>query len=132
VNRYYGGRVETNAFKVVEMALAGQTGTALGLLRHAISTGADPVPLVAAISLKIRQLAKIYGNRNASAATLGMAPWQMDRVKKDLSGWSEDGLGLVIQRLADSDAAAKGAERDPVFTLEKLVTLISEKGVPRS
>ena len=131
VDRYYGGRVETNAFKVVEMALAGQTGTALGLLRHAISTGADPVPLVAAISMKMRQLAKIYGNRNASASTLGMAPWQMDRAKKDLAGWSEDGLGLVIQRLADADAAAKGAERDPVFTLEKLVTLISEKGVAR-
>ncbi|MEY4042866.1 MAG: hypothetical protein RL529_433 [Actinomycetota bacterium] len=132
VNRYYGGRVETNAFKVVEMALAGQTGAALGLLRHAIATGADPVPLVAAISMKMRQLAKIFGNRNASAATVGMAPWQMDRAKKDLAGWSEDGLGLVIQRLADADAAAKGAERDPVFTLEKLVTLISEKGVVRS
>lgn len=132
VNRYYGGRVETNAFKVIEMALAGQTGNALGLLRHALATGADPVPLVAAISMKMRQLAKIYGNRNASAASVGMAPWQLDRAKKDLSGWSEDGLGLVIQRLADADAAAKGAERDPVFTLEKLVTLISEKGMVRS
>jgi DNA polymerase-3 subunit delta len=132
VNRYYSGRVETNAFKVIDAALAGQSGNALGLLRHAIATGADPVPLVAAISMKMRQLAKIYGNRNASASSVGMAPWQMDRAKKDLSGWSEDGLALVIQRLADADAAAKGAERDPVFTLEKLVTLISEKGVPRT
>jgi DNA polymerase-3 subunit delta len=129
VDRYYGGRVETNAFKVVEAALAGQKGNALGLLRHALASGADPVPLVAAISMKMRQLAKIYGNRNASAASVGMAPWQMDRAKKDLNGWTEDGLALVIQRLADADAAAKGAERDPVFTLEKLVTLISEKGV---
>jgi DNA polymerase-3 subunit delta len=132
VERYYGGRVETNAFKVVEMALAGNTGSALGLLRHALATGADPVPLVAAISMKMRQLAKIFGNRNASAATIGIAPWQLDRAKKDLSGWSEDGLGLVIQRLADADAAAKGSERDPVFTLEKLVTLISEKRVSKS
>ncbi len=130
VDRYYGGRVETNAFKVVDAALAGQAGTSLGLLRHAIATGADPVPIVAAISMKIRQLAKIYGNRNASAASVGLAPWQIDRLKRDLSGWSEDGLSLVIQRLADADAAAKGAERDPVFTLEKLVTLISRKGVP--
>ena len=129
VERYYGGRVETNAFKVVEAALAGQTGNSLGLLRHAIATGADPVPIVAAISMKIRQLAKIYGNRNASAASVGLAPWQLERLKRDLSGWSEDGLALVIQRLADADAAAKGAERDPVFTLEKLVTLIARKGV---
>jgi DNA polymerase III subunit delta len=129
VERYYGGRVETNAFKVIDAALAGQAGQALGLLRHALSTGADPVPLVAAISMKIRQLAKIFGNRNASATSLGMAPWQIDRARKDLAGWSEDGLALVIQRLADADAAAKGAERDPVFTLEKLVTLIAAKGV---
>jgi DNA polymerase-3 subunit delta len=129
VDRYYGGRVETNAFKVIDAALAGQAGNALGLLRHALATGTDPVPLVAAISMKMRQLAKIYGNRNASASSVGMAPWQMDRAKKDLTGWSEDGLSLVIQRLADADAAAKGAERDPVFTLEKLVALISNKGV---
>jgi DNA polymerase-3 subunit delta len=131
VNRYYGGRVETNAFKVIDAALAGHTGTALALLRHAIATGADPVPLVAAIAMKMRQLAKIFGNRNASAASVGMAPWQMDRAKKDLAGWSEDGLALIIQKLADADAAAKGAERDPVFTLEKLVTLIAEKGISR-
>ena len=129
VERYYGGRVETNAFKVIDAALAGQSGAALGLLRHALSTGADPVPLVAAISMKMRQLAKIYGNRNASASSLGMAPWQIDRAKKYLSGWSEDGLALVIQRLADADAAAKGAERDPVYTLEKLVNLIAVKGI---
>jgi DNA polymerase-3 subunit delta len=53
----------------------------------------------------------------------------MDRAKRDLAGWTEDGLALVIQRLADADAAAKGAERDPVFTLEKLVTLISRRGI---
>ncbi|MFM6939480.1 MAG: DNA polymerase III subunit delta [Rhodoluna sp.] len=129
VERYYGGRVETNTFKVLDAALAGQTGNALALLRHALASGADPVPMVAGISMKIRQLAKIYGNRNASAASIGMAPWQLDRAKKDLHGWSEDGLALVIQRLADADAAAKGAERDSVFTLEKLVSLIAAKGV---
>jgi DNA polymerase-3 subunit delta len=128
VDRYYGGRVETNAFKVVDAALAGRSGEALALLRHALSSGSDPVPLVAAISMKIRQLAKIYSNRNASAQSLGMAPWQLDRARKDVAGWSEDGLAATIEALADADAAAKGAERDPVFSLEKLVQLISRKG----
>lgn len=128
VDRYYGGRVETNAFKVVDAALAGRAGEALALLRHALSSGSDPVPLVAAISMKTRQLAKIYSNRNASAQTLGMAPWQLDRARKDVSGWSEDGLAATIEALADADAAAKGAERDPVYSLEKLIQLISRKG----
>jgi DNA polymerase-3 subunit delta len=129
VDRYYGGRVETNAFKVADAALAGRAGEAMALLRHALATGADPVPLVAAISMKIRQMAKIYGNRSASAATLGMAPWQLDRARKDLTGWSDDGLAAAIQAMATADAAAKGAERDPIYSLEKLVNLISHKGI---
>lgn len=129
VDRYYGGRVETNAFKVADAALAGRAGEAMALLRHALATGADPVPLVAAISMKIRQMAKIYGNRSATAATLGMAPWQLDRARKDLSGWTDDGLAAAIQAMATADAAAKGAERDPIYSLEKLVNLISHKGM---
>lgn len=129
VDRYYGGRVETNAFKVADAALAGRSGEAIALLRHALATGADPVPLVAAISMKIRQMAKIYGNRSASPQSLGIAPWQLDRARKDLAGWSDDGLAAAIQAMADADAAAKGAERDPVYSLEKLVNLISKKGL---
>ena len=132
VDRYHGGRVETNAFKVADAALAGRSGEAMALLRHALATGADPVPLVAAISMKIRQMAKIFGNRSASAASLGMAPWQIDRARKDLTGWSDDGLAFTIQALASADAAAKGAERDPVYSLEKLVNLISNKGISTS
>lgn len=129
VDRYYGGRVETNAFKVADAALAGRAGEAMALLRHALATGADPVPLVAAISMKVRQMAKIFGNRSASAASLGMAPWQLDRARKDLTGWTDDGLAAAIQAMATADAAAKGAERDPIYSLEKLVNLISHKGL---
>jgi len=132
VDRYYGGRVETNAFKVADAALAGRAAEALSLLRHALATGADPVPLVAALSMKLRQMAKIFGNRSASAASLGMAPWQLDRARKDLAGWSDDGLANTIEAIAAADAAAKGAERDPVYSLEKLVQLISRKGIAES
>ena len=132
VDRYYGGRVETNAFKVADAALAGRAGEAMALLRHALATGADPVPLVAAISMKIRQMAKIFGNRSASPASLGMAPWQLDRARKDLTGWTDDGLAAVIQAMATADAAAKGAERDPIYSLEKLVNLIAHKGIVQS
>lgn len=128
VERYYGGRVETNAFKVADAAFAGQTGDALALLRHALATGADPVPMVAALSMKVRQLAKLHSNRAASPQSLGMAPWQLDRARKDLVGWSEDGLAAAVQAVATADAAAKGAERDPVFALEKLVQLLASKG----
>ena len=128
VERYYGGRIETNAFKVADAAFAGQAGQALALLRHALATGADPVPMVAALSMKVRQLAKLMHNRSASPQSVGMAPWQLDRARKDLVGWSEEGLAEAIKAIASADAAAKGAERDPVFALERLVQLLAAKG----
>jgi len=128
VDKYYGGRVETNAFKVADAALAGQSAEALALLRHALTTGADPVPVVAAFAMKVRLMAKVYGNKYATAATVGAQPWQIDRARKDLAGWSEEGLANAVLALATADAAVKGAERDPVFALEKLVLLLANRG----
>jgi DNA polymerase III subunit delta len=128
VDKYYGGRVETNAFKVADAALAGQSAKALALLRHALATGADPVPVVAAFGMKVRLMAKVYGNRYASASTVGAQPWQIERARKDLAGWSEDGLAEAIMAIATADAAVKGMEKDPVFALEKLVLLLANRG----
>ena len=56
VARYYGGRVETNAFAVADAAIAGRHGEALIALRHALDSGADPVPMVAAFAMKVRTM----------------------------------------------------------------------------
>ncbi len=130
VERYYGGRVETSAFTVADTAIAGRLGDALVTLRHALSSGADPVPLVAAIASKLRTMARVAGNREPSAklaARLGMKDWQVDRARRDLSGWNEASLGLAIQAAARADAEVKGASRDPVFAVERLVTVIATR-----
>jgi DNA polymerase-3 subunit delta len=131
VEKYYSGRVETNAFKVADAAIAGRRGEALVLLRHAISSGADPVPMVAAFAAKLRAMAKLSGARGSSmqlAQQFGLAPWQVDRAKRDLQGWSEAGLGRSIELLAETDAQVKGGGRDPVFALERMVGVISRRG----
>lgn len=128
VAKYYGGRVETTAFEVADAAIAGRHGEALIALRHALDSGADPVPMVAAFAMKVRTMAKVAGARGASAGSLGLAPWQVDRARRDLVGWTDEGLGVAIQALAATDAAVKGAERDPVFALERLVGIIASRG----
>ncbi|WP_394555161.1 DNA polymerase III subunit delta [Agromyces sp. MMS24-JH15] len=128
VSRYYGGRVETTAFEVADTAIAGRHGEALVALRHALESGADPVPIVGAFAMKIRTMAKVQGAGRAPAASLGLAPWQVDRARRDLAGWDDAGLARVIEALAATDAAVKGAERDPVFALERLVGLIAARG----
>jgi DNA polymerase-3 subunit delta len=131
VEKYYSGRVETNAFKVADAAIAGRHGEALVLLRHALSSGADPVPMVAAFAAKLRTMAKISGTRGSSmqlAQQFGLAPWQVDRARRDLQGWSDTGLGRSIELLAETDAQVKGAGRDPVFALERMIGVISNRG----
>jgi DNA polymerase-3 subunit delta len=131
VDKYYGGRVETTAFAVADAAIAGRHGEALGLLRHALASGADPVPVVAAFASKVRTMAKVAGTRGGSnqlAQQLGLAPWQVDRARRDLQGWTDEGLGRVIEALADTDAQVKGAGRDPVYALERMVGIVAARG----
>ena len=131
VEKYYSGRVETNAFRVADEAIAGRHGEALILLRHALASGADPVPMVAAFASKLRTMAKVSGARGGSgqlAQRFGLAPWQVDRARRDLQGWDDDGLGRCLEMLASTDAAVKGASRDPVFALERMVGMVSGRG----
>lgn len=130
VERYYGGRVETTAFAVADTAIAGRYGEALVTLRHALASGADPVPLVAAIASKLRTMARVAGSREpagALAARLGMKDWQVDRARRDLTGWNEASLSTAIQAAARADAEVKGASRDAVFAVERLVTVIATR-----
>ena len=132
VDKYYAGRVETNAFTVADAAIAGRHGEALILLRHALSSGADPVPMLAAFAMKIRTMAKVAGARGSSgqlAGQLGLAPWQVERAQRDVRGWTEHGLATTIELLAETDAQIKGGGRDPVYALERMVGVVAARGV---
>ena len=127
VDRYYGGRVEATGFRVADAAVAGDAGGAIALLRHALDTGLDPVPIVAALALRLRNLAKVASMRGggSSARDLGMAPWQVDRARKDLRAWTPEGLAAAISAVAQADADVKGEARDAVFAVERAVLTIA-------
>lgn len=131
VERYHGGRVEATGFKVADAAVAGQTGEALRLLRHAVNVGVDPVPIVAVLAQQLRQLAKVGGagrGRSADLARdLGMAPWQVDKARRALQGWTGPGLGRSIQAVAAADFEVKGGGRDPVYAVEKAILTITRE-----
>lgn len=130
IQRYYGGRVEVSSFNVADSAIAGRYGEALVALRQALASGVDPVPLVAAFAMKLRTMAKVAGARESTAEVakrLGMQAWQVERAKRDLSGWNEQSLGFAIQATARADAEVKGASRDPVFALERMLTVVATR-----
>ncbi|WP_276778556.1 DNA polymerase III subunit delta [Actinomyces gerencseriae] len=127
VNIYYAGRFEATGFTVADAAAAGNVAKAITALRHAIATGTEPVPIVAALAMKIRQLARVAaagGRRGVGPKELGMAPWQVDRARRELSGWSDDALAAAIVAVARADAEVKGESRDPVHAVERAVLTI--------
>ena len=133
VMRYHGGKVEATGFKVADAAIAGNAAEALRLLRHALAVGVDPVPIVAVLAQQVRQLIKVgsagRGRSNDLARELGMAPWQVDRARRSLQGWSGDALGRSLQAIAAADSevkggGVKGGGRDPEYVLERVVLTI--------
>jgi len=125
VEVYHGGKVEATGFKVADAAIAGQTGEALRLLRHAIATGVDPVPIVAVLASQLRQLVKVgaagRGSSAAVAKAAGLAPWQVDKARRSLTHWEPAGLGTAIQAVAAADVEVKGGGRDPVYAVERCI-----------
>jgi DNA polymerase-3 subunit delta len=130
IDTFHQGRIETTGFDVADATLDGNLSAALVALRSAIETGTDPVMITSAIASNLRSLAKVSGvNRGVKsfdvAGELGMAPWQIDKARRQLSGWTPRGIAKAVQAIALADAQVKGAASDPIFALEKALATIA-------
>jgi DNA polymerase-3 subunit delta len=135
VARYYRGRAEVTGFAVADKAVEGQLAEALEQLRWALATGVAPVLIVSALAQGVRGLAKVggapRGARGAALAKeLGMPPWKIDRVQRQLRGWSGEGVARALSAVAEADAQVKGGAADPAYALEKTVAeIVAARGV---
>ena len=130
IDKYHQGRIETTGFDVADATLEGDTTKALLALRSAIATGTDPVMVTSAIASALRALAKVSGANRGSksfelAGVLGMAPWQIDKARRQLSSWTPRGIATAVAAIAQADAAVKGASVDPIYALERAVSEIA-------
>jgi DNA polymerase-3 subunit delta len=130
VDKFHQGRVETTGFDVADAAVDGNLSAALVSLRSALETGTDPVMVTSAIASALRSMAKVSGTNRGSksfelAGQLGMAPWQIDKARRQLQHWSPRGLSDAVSAIALADAQVKGAASDPIYALEKAVTRIT-------
>jgi len=129
VRAYQQGRVESTGFDVADAALDGKTAIALINLRNALATGTDPVLIVSALASSLRTLAKVAGQSSSSksfelASILALPPWQIDKARRQLSGWNEIGLTKAVIAIANADADIKGAASDPIYALERAIMTV--------
>jgi DNA polymerase-3 subunit delta len=86
--------------------------------------------VTSAIASALRSIAKVSGTNRGSksfelAGQLGMAPWQIDKARRQLTHWSPRGLADAVSAIALADAQVKGAASDPIYALEKAVKRIT-------
>ena len=130
VNALFAGRVETTSFAVADAILESSLPHALLTLRQALDSGVDPVVIVNALASSLRTLAKVGSvPRSARAAelapVLGMAPWKVDKARRQLSGWNGAGITQAIAAIAHADSQVKGGGADPAFACEQALMAIS-------
>lgn len=134
VRRFFAGRAEVTGFQVAERVLHGDAAGAVTLLRQALLSGVAPVLVASALAGQVRSVLRVGsagGGRSADLARdLEMAPWQVDRAREQLRGWSPVGLSRALVGLAGTDAAVKGAVVDPGYALERAVLdVVALRGV---
>ena len=129
VDKYHQGRIEITGFDVADKVMEGNFADSLIALRHALATGTDPVMITSAIASSLRGIAKVSGiNRGQKsfelAGELAMAPWQIDKARRQLNGWNAITLTASIAAIAKCDAAVKGGASDPIYALEQAISAI--------
>jgi DNA polymerase III subunit delta len=130
IAKFQQGRIETTGFDVADAVLDGKTDLALVTLRQALETGVDPVMIISALASSLRALAKVSGASRGLksfelAGTLGLSPWQIDKARRQLAGWTPATLAGAVVALSQADADIKGAASDPIYALERSVIAIS-------
>jgi len=129
VTRFFRGRADASGFAVADRALEGDVPGSLVELRHALAAGVDPVLVVAALARQLRTVAKVAsagrGRSDAVARDLKLAPWMVDKARRQSRGWSPDSLAVAHAAVAEADGEVKGGGTDPAFAVERAVLTVA-------
>ncbi|MGH8867613.1 MAG: DNA polymerase III subunit delta [Actinomycetes bacterium] len=132
VARYYRGRAEVTSFQVADAAVEGRTVDALSQLRWLLALGdpRSPLGVVVALAQGLRQVVRVAeAPRNARPADLarelGMPPWKVDRVRKQVHGWTPDAVATAVRAVAVADERLKTGA-DKAYTVERAVVDVSQ------
>lgn len=133
VARVTGGRRVTTGFDVADAVIAKDPRKALLATRYAFDSGVEPMAIYSAIRMSVLSMLKVIDvPRGAKsfelAGELGMAPWQIDKARRQLSGWHEEDFDLALNEIVRADWAVKGGEGHPQYAIERMVLAIASSG----
>jgi DNA polymerase-3 subunit delta len=130
VAQYFAGRAEVTGVAVTDDVMRGRPNQALARLRWALSTGAAPAMITAALAAALRGLGKYLELRGARlspadlAREVGVPAWKLKDLAAQARDWNPRAVAASIQAVAEADAQVKGAVTDADYALERLVLAI--------
>jgi DNA polymerase III subunit delta len=130
VTAYHRGRAEVSGFAVADRAVLGDVAGALETLRWALSIGVPHVVIADALAEGVRTVARVTaagrGNPYQLAQRLAMPPWKVKRALSQARGWSDPGLRLALEVVAELNADVKGVAVDPGYALERAIARLRD------
>ena len=132
INMTQGRRI-TTGFDVADAVIAKDPRKALISTRYAFESGVEPMAIFAAVKMSLLSMLKVIDvPRGAKsfevAGELAMAPWQIDKARRQLSSWSEADFDLALNEIVRADWAVKGGEGHPQYAVERMVLAIASAG----
>ena len=128
VRQYHLGRADVKGWTIADRTIEGRESAALEELRWALSTGTEPVLVIGALAAGLRNVARVGGRSGrpeaAVASELGMPPWKVRTIRKQLSGWTPAGIERALRAVAVADGDVKGVSAHPAYALERAVRTI--------
>jgi DNA polymerase III subunit delta len=133
VLKYTQGRKLTSAYDVADLVIAREPERALVAARFAFDCGVEPMAILSAVSYSIKSMLKVvdlprHVKSFEVAGELEMAPWQIDKARRALCGWSESQFELALNEIVRADFAVKGGEAHPEYAIERLILAIASSG----
>lgn len=128
VARYHRGRADVKGWTVADRAVEGRLPAAMEELRWAVSLGTEPVLIVSALAASLRAIARVASRRGMSEAViakeLGMPPWKVRNVRRQVEGWTPTGIEDALSAVARADTDVKGASAHASYAIERAVVAI--------
>lgn len=128
VARYHRGRADLTGFTVADRVVEGDLSGALELVRYGQATGLAPLLVTSAVAGALRAIAFVAsaGHEPAGsvASRLAMPAWKVDKTRRQVRGWTPDGLSTALRAVAVADADVKGGAADQQYAVERLLLTV--------
>lgn len=128
IEKYYQGNADISAFKICDAIMAKQTRQAINLYRETVEEGTSQIPILSALTSRIRNVGLVLNNYDADALIseqYGVSTWQLQTARRDARRFKDSDIAQILEILAQTDLELKGGSVTPDWSMESAILKIA-------